>query len=78
MRIMGTMEDIISSNILDSNSIAVYIRYIRVGKMIIKDLVAFLLLYELGKDALAARILDMTHLDSASLYISYEENTPPS
>lgn len=47
-----------------------YIQYIRVRKMMIKNQRLFSLLGELSKDAPAAKNFGITHLDDPILYIS--------
>lgn len=63
----------ISSNVLAADSIATYVRYIRVGRMMIERKYGLSLLTDLGKETPAANALGTTHPDNSSPYILYED-----
>lgn len=69
-RIMHIAEDIMLSESLAANCRATYRRYIRVGKIMIKQRGVLSLLVKLGREAPAAKNVGLTHVDYQSLYIS--------
>lgn len=66
------MEAMISSKALDGYSRAMHVRNIRFSKIIIKYEAVVLLLGKLGKVALGANTLGITHFHDLRLYISSE------
>lgn len=72
VNIMDVVEDTLPSKILAGICRAIYIRYIRVGKKLIKHQGVSFLLLKPGKDTLAAKTLGITQRDDQSLYNSSE------
>lgn len=76
VRVMNVVEDMMSSNVPTFNSRAACLRYIRVGKMIIKHRGVLLLFLKLDRDAQVAKTLGSTPTDNSYHYIFSEENLP--
>lgn len=57
-----------------ANSEATHIRFITVGKMIIKRQAVLLLPKKLGRGVSAAKALSITYCDDSGLYISYQKD----
>lgn len=68
------MEDIMISIFLDAGSRETYIRHVRTGRMMINHESMFLFLWKLTKDAPAAEIVVIIHLDDPSVYKSPEKD----
>lgn len=73
-RTMDIVEDRMSSSFLAANYKSTYIRYNRVGKMIIKHQCVLSLLVTLSIDAPAGKTFRITHHDDPSLYISSKDD----
>lgn len=70
---MGIVKDKMSSNLLACSSIATYLQYFEIGKMVIKQQYVLFLLMKLTYDGLSAKTHFLRLLDDISLYISYDE-----
>lgn len=73
MLVIDIVVDIISSGFLAANSRATYVRYIRVGKIMIKPKEVLPLIMNLDGNAPVVKTLGITHIDYTSRYISSEE-----
>lgn len=72
--ILEIFEDMTSSNFLSANSTVTYVRYVRVGKKMMKNFSVLPLLGKLGMDASMAKTIRIFHFDDPSFYISSEED----
>lgn len=71
--IIHIFEEMMSSDLLSSNCISTYLRYIRLSKMMMKYKEEPILLIDLLRNAPAAIILSVTHREDPAVYISSEE-----
>lgn len=74
VRIMDSMEYMMSSNFFSGSSTATYIRDIKLAQKIMKHQLMLPILWKMGNDAPAVKTLRITRLVDPSFYMSSEES----